>query len=120
MNFDERLSLYLEGEMLTEEDVSTIHRVIDMFHDDYGLELTEENAGMFIAHLCAALNRNVTKEEIPPVEETMLKELAGLDTYQKSLEILDRLVAVTNNCLNETEQDYALLHINNLLATVER
>lgn len=120
MNFDERLALYVEGGMITNKDVDVIHKVIDMFREDYGMELTEENAGMFIAHLCAAFNRNVTKEEVPPVEESMIKELAALDTYPKSLEILDKLMAVTDNSLNKTEQDYALLHINNLLSTEER
>ncbi len=119
MDFEERLKLYTEGGMITDNDVKVVHEIIDMFEKEYGIVLTEENAGMFIAHLCAAFGRNVSKEKIPPVSEDMMQELVTLESYPKSLEILDRLRQITKGSLNSTEEEYALLHINNLLATVK-
>ncbi len=119
MDFEERLQLYTEGGMITAKDVKVIHEIIDMFEKEYGIVLTEENAGVFIAHLCAAFGRNVSKEKIPPVSKDMMQELVTLESYPKSLEILDRLRQITNGSLNSTEEEYALLHINNLLATVK-
>ena len=49
----------------------------------------------------------------------MMQELVTLESYPKSLEILDRLRQITKGSLNSTEEEYALLHINNLLATVK-
>ena len=44
------------------------------------------------------------------------EELESLDTYEESKEILKKVMDATKNPLNETEQGYALLHINNLIA----
>ena len=119
MDFEERLRLYTEGGMINDNDVKVVHEIIEMFEKEYGIVLTEENAGMFIAHLCAAFGRNVSKEKIPPVSKDMMQELVTLESYPKSLEILDRLRQITKGSLNSTEEEYALLHINNLLATVK-
>ncbi len=119
MDFEERLQLYTEGGMINDNDVKVVHEIIEMFEKEYGIVLTEENAGMFIAHLCAAFGRNVSKEKIPPVSKDMMQELVTLESYPKSLEILDRLRQITKGSLNSTEEEYALLHINNLLATVK-
>ena len=120
MDFTERLELYLEGGMINEADVEDINRIIELFRDEYGVELTEENASTFIAHLCAAYGRNMTGEEVEPLPEVVSDELKGLDSYPLSLQILDRVMAVTHNKLNKTEQDYALLHINNLISNLHQ
>ena len=116
MDFTERLDLYKEGGMLNDGDVEDILAVIKMFKDEYGIELQEENADTFIAHLAAAYSRNATGEPVDELPDIVKEELLGLDTYQESLQILDRLIEVTHNPLNQVERDYALLHINNLIA----
>ena len=119
MDFTERLDLYLEGGMIDEDDVKDVNVIIAVFKDKYGITLTEENADTFIAHLCAAFNRNKTHEEIDPVGEEILNEIKSLDSYEESLKMLDDVMKVMqHNTLNETEQNYALLHINNLIARV--
>jgi len=116
MDFSERLELYKEGGMLNDDDIKDVLAIIEMFKIHYGVELQEENADTFIAHICAAYSRNVTNEPIDELPESVREELEGLQTYPESLEVLNRLVEVTNNPLNQVERDYALLHINNLIA----
>ncbi len=116
MDFSERLELYLEGGMLSKEDVDDVNAIIKMFKDNYGYELTEENAATFIAHICAALGRVMTNEEVEALPKEVSDELEGLPTYSKSLDILKHVMQVTHKPLNKTEQDYALLHINNLIS----
>ena len=120
MDFTDRLELYREGGMIDDKAVEDVNAIIKMFKDEYGYVLEEENADTFIAHICAAYSRNVTKEEVEPLPDVVKDELTGLETYPKSLEILNRLVEVTQNPLNQVEKDYALLHINNLIARFER
>ena len=117
MDFTERLELYLEGGMINEDDIKDINNVCKLFLDEYHVELNEENAGMFIAHLCAAFSRNKTHEPVDELPEEVVVELKSLDTYKQSLEILEKIKTVINNNLNDVEQAYALLHINNLIAT---
>lgn len=116
MNFDERLELYREGGMLTDNDVKNVNAIINMFKEDYGVVLEEENADFFIAHICAAYGRNVTKEEVDALPDAVRNELEGLDTYKESLQVLERLLEVTDSPLSDVEKDYALLHINNLIS----
>ena len=116
MDFTERFALYKEGGMINDNDIEDLNAVIDLFKHDYGVVLEEENASMFIAHLCAAYSRLNTNEEVDDLPSEVLEELKSLDTYDTSLEILKKVMKVTKNPLNEVEQGYALLHINNLIA----
>ena len=116
MDFSERLSLYREGGMLTDEDIKDIEAILALFKDKYEMVLEEENADFFIAHISAAYNRNKTAEPVEELPEEVISELLSLATYDKSKEILDDILRVTHNPLSETERNYALLHINNLLA----
>lgn len=119
MNFKDRLDLYLEGGMINKKDVVDIENVCQMFLDEYYVELNEENAGMFIAHLCAAYSRLKNDEEVENLPKEVIDELTTLDTYEKSLEVLDKVMKATINPLNNIEQGYVLLHINNLIATLK-
>lgn len=116
MDFSERLNLYREGGMLTDEDIKDIEAILALFKDKYEMVLEEENADFFIAHISAAYNRNKTAEPVEELPEEVMSELLSLATYDKSKEILDDILRVTHNPLSETERNYALLHINNLLA----
>lgn len=116
MDFSERFALYKEGGMINDADIEDLNAVIDLFEKEYGVKLEEENAATFIAHLCAAYGRLVTKEEVDELPQAVIDELMALDTYDLSKEILKKVMKVTKNPLNETEQGYALLHINNLIA----
>ncbi len=116
MDFKERFDLYKEGGMINDRDIEDLNAVIELFKREYGVTLEEENASMFIAHLCAAYGRLTSEEEVDEVPEEVMEELRSLDSYEESLEILDKVMKATKNPLNETEQRYALLHINNLIA----
>ena len=116
MDFTERFELYKEGGMINDGDIEDLNAVIRLFKEDYGVTLEEENASMFIAHLCAAYGRLTSNEPVDELPEEVLNELESLDTYEESKEILKKVMNATKNPLNEVEKGYALLHINNLIA----
>lgn len=119
MDFSERLELYLEGGMINENDVKNVNNILNMFKEEYEIILTEENSATFIAHICAAyarLNTGTIVEELP---QEVAKQLERLKTYQLSLEILDKIIKVTDNPIIEEEKGYFLLHINNLISTLK-
>ena len=72
MDFSERLSLYREGGMLTDEDIKDIEAILALFKDKYEMVLEEENADFFIAHISAAYNRNKTAEPVEELPEEVL------------------------------------------------
>ena len=117
MNFDERLQMYIDGEYITKEDADNVNKVVDLFKDEFGIELSEENASMFIAHLCAAYSRLHNGEKIETLPVEILNEVRNTSTFNKSLDIVKRIFEVTNSSLDEEEKNYLLLHINNLLGS---
>lgn len=120
MDFKERLDMYVEGGMISLDDVKDIEAVIKLFKDKYNIELSEENGATFVAHLAAAYARNVTKEELDDLSDEVINEIKALDSYDESLKILDEIVDATNNPLNDVEKKYVLLHLNNLIANLTK
>lgn len=115
MDFKERLDMYLEGEFINKNDVDNINKIIKIFKDKYGIVLEEENAGMFIAHLCAAYSRINNNDEVEELPDEILDDVKKLDSYPRSLEMLKDIEEITP--LSETEEKYVLLHLNNMLGT---
>ncbi len=115
MDFSERLNLYLEGGLLRQEDVEDINSVIELFKQQYGVMLCEENASGFIAHLAAAYGRLAAKEKVAEISQEVRNKLEYLESYPQSLKILNQIMQVTHNPLDKIEQEYMLLHINNLI-----
>lgn len=118
MNFDERLNMYLDGEFIKKSDVDNINRIVSMFKEDEDMELNEENAGTFIAHLCAAYSRLDKDEEIDDLPDEVFEEIKSTPTYDKSLEIFKKIDDITK--FNDIEKKYVLLHLNNLLASYHK
>ena len=114
-DFSTRLQMYRNANMITESDIKDVYAVIDMFKDKYGIELAEENAGTFIAHLCMACMRNKTNEKVLPLEEKNIEELSALDSFPLSKEVLSQIEQIISNPLSEAEEGYILLHLNNLI-----
>ena len=90
MDFTERLDLYKEGGMLTDDDVKDVEAIIKMFKDDYGVELQEENADTFIAHICAAYSRNKSGEPVDELPEAVRSDMSEIykEKYLHKAEVL--------------------------------
>jgi transcriptional regulatory protein LevR len=116
VDFNERFELYLAGGMINENDIKDVNSIINMFKEEYGVTLSEENAATFIAHICAAYSRLNTDEMIEELPLEIVNQLKGLKTYELSLEVFEKVVKVTNNPITEIEKGYFLLHINNLIS----
>ena len=90
MDFTERFELYKEGGMITDADIEDIKAVIALFRNKYGVTLEEENAGTFIAHLCAADGRLVSKEPVDELPKEVIDELEhNGEHYTACLEYFD-------------------------------
>ena len=57
-----------------------------------------------------------SKIKLVNLSQEVMDELLSLETYEKSRNILSDILEITHNPLSEVERNYALLHINNLLA----
>lgn len=119
MDFTERLDMFYEGGMIDSDDIKSIHKIIDIFKNEYDVELNEENASTFISHICAAFYRYTNHEDIEPLPQEIINEMISLETYDLSIEIFDKLMKVIQKPFNSVERGYVLLHINNLISLLK-
>lgn len=115
-DFSDRLDLYREVGMLTEQEYNDVYRVLDLFKDEYGVVLCEENAEFFVAHLSAALHRNVSGEEVIEMTEEALEQLKSEPCYGISEKVLRQIIARVDTEIRKEEHGYLLLHLCALIA----
>lgn len=115
MDFQERFKLYIDGGMITMNDIEEIKNIIRLFDEKYHIELCEENASFFISHICAMYHRNQTNERLDDITDNEMEEIQNLKTYSKSLRILEDIKKEIQIHVNDVEGKYLLLHINQIL-----
>lgn len=115
MDFQERFKLYIDGGMITMNDIEDIKNIIRLFDEKYHIDLCEENASFFISHICAMYHRNQTNERLDDITDNEMEEIQNLKTYSKSLRILEDIKREIKIQVNDVEGKYLLLHINQIL-----
>ena len=118
-DFTERLEMFLEGEMITADDVRNINNMLNMFKEKYDVTLCEENASTFVSHVCAAFYRYSAGEEIDPLPEELMEQITSQPTYELSVEVFENIMKVIEKPFSDVEKGYVLLHINNLIQLLQ-
>lgn len=116
MDLMERIRLLREYGMMDETAFEDILAIMKLFKEEYGIELTEENAGIMITHMSSAFHRNVTGEEIDAMDACILEEIKEVPEYVRAERILVSIASGIKNDLSKKEMEYFLVHICNLLA----
>lgn len=119
MDFTERLEMFMEGGMITEGDVQCVNNILNMFKENYGVTLCEENASTFISHVCAAFYRYSANEDIDPLPAEVFAEITSQPTYDLSVEVFENIMKVIEKPFSDAERGYVLLHINNLIQLLQ-
>ena len=85
MELTTRLNILKDSGMLSEGNYNKVIKVIDYFYEVINIKLIEENAAMFITHLCSALERIDKNEIVNNIDEEMIEKLKTnkLDTVLK-------------------------------------
>lgn len=109
-----RLDILKDSGQITEDIYYRLVKVINLFKEKNGIELTEENGAMFITHLSSALKRMESNDIVNKMDELMLEEIKKDSNYNKTLEIVDELEKVTGKFPIE-EKDFIEMHICTLL-----
>lgn len=118
MELTVRLNIFKDSGMLSEENYHKVINVINYFDEVIKIKLDEENAAMFITHLCVALGR-IDKNEIQSeIDIEILESLKLEENYNKSMEIVKDLKVILGE-LPIGEVNYLVMHICTLLEKVK-
>ena len=111
MDFDERLKILVEGQVISSGTEELVRRVILRFRDRWNIILTEESGSRMVTHLAMALARIERQEEIEAPETDTLEEFRSLAIFSRSVEITEDLIAWVPINLPKAEKDYMIVNI---------
>ena len=115
MELDIRLNILKDSGMLSEQNYNKVIKVIEYFDKIRNIKLVEENAAMFITHLCSALGRMDKNEIVNDIDEEILEGLKLEETYNESVELVKDLKDVIGEIPRE-EMSFLVMHVCTLLA----
>lgn len=112
-----RLNILKDSGMLSEENYNKVLKVIEYFDKEKNIKLHEENASMFITHLCSALERIDKNEVLNDLDEEILESLKTEEKYNESMCLVKDLSKVVGELPRE-EVNFIVMHVCTLLAQV--
>lgn len=115
MELDIRLNILKDSGMLSEQNYNKVIKVIEYFDKVRNIKLVEENASMFITHLCSALGRMEKNEIVDDIDEAILEGLKLEEAYNESVELVKDLKDVIGEIPSE-EMSFLVMHVCTLLA----
>lgn len=115
MDLKIRLDILLETGQVTESVYNILLDVIKKFHDNYEIELLEENGGMFITHLSAAITRMMINEPIDCLEEAIINDVIQNENYEKAKEISKMIKNISRVDFTLDEEIFIIIHICSIL-----
>ena len=120
MDIMERIGLLKEYNIADQTAYDDLVAIIKLIRERFGILLTEENAGVMITHIAAAFGRNRSGESVNPLVEAAVRELREHPCHSQAAEMLEALQGVITNELNEIEREFVLLHLCNLLYSINK
>jgi hypothetical protein len=111
MEFDERLRILRDGNVISSDIEALVRRVISRFQDRWQIVLTGENGGRIVTHLAMALMRIKGQEVIAAPQGDLLDEFRNLDSFPQALEIVEDLISFTPMDLPGAERDYLIINV---------
>lgn len=113
--FAERFSLLLESDQLQLPVLNVVLKLIEEVEKDLALELTEDNAEMFVTHLAMALQRIADGKPVKEAPPALLNEARGLTEYWQQAGNLTQLAGdALGQEIEENERGYLTLHLAKL------
>ncbi|MFA6074268.1 MAG: PRD domain-containing protein [Negativicutes bacterium] len=107
-----RIKLLADTEQITSTEAAKLTEMLAMFAELWQIELTEENAGMFITHFAMTLKRVRESENLQALDRIIITEIEQSAAFSKSLLAMAEIEKLFEINLPDSEQGYIFLHLN--------
>lgn len=111
MEIKDRLNILLDAGQISEENQNIMLRIISILKEKWGIEITEENGGMFITHLTMAYERIKNGNEINCTAKEVSSQLNACKDYEKSKTIFEDVKKELFIELPKAEEEFILLYL---------
>lgn len=116
MDIDVRLNILLENDVITEEVYNRLKEVINRLKDEFNIEITEENGGMFITHLSAAITRVNDGKPLDSIDESVIEQIKLETSYNRALEIMETINNIFGVIFPKEEEVFIITHLCTILS----
>lgn len=110
-----RLNILSENNVITQQVYDSISQIINSIKNQYGITITEENGGMLITHLSAALTRMNNGEKLNSPDESILEQLKLESTYDKAVKIKELIEDICSIKIPYEEEVFIITHLCTIL-----
>lgn len=117
MDIMDRINLMKECGLVDDAAYADLINIVRVFREDFQFEITEENGGVMITHIGAAIHRQKTGEKVEPLDREILEQAGNEPVYWTAQKILERIRQTTPTRLPPEEEEFLLVHICNTLQT---
>ncbi|MVB12027.1 hypothetical protein CAFE_27560 [Caprobacter fermentans] len=117
MDIMDRINLMKECSLVDDAAYADLVSIVKVFREDFRFDLTEENGGVMITHIGAAIKRLKAGEKVNPLDREVLSQAAEESVYPTAQKILDRIREKIARRLPSAEEEFLLVHICNTLET---
>lgn len=109
-----RLNILRDAGQLSQENYDKVLKVINYFKEKRDIILLEENASMFITHLCSALTRIEEDKLVNKLDEVVAESLKEDKNYDKAYLVTKDLEEILGK-IPDSEFDFIIMHVCTLL-----
>ncbi|MCR1951927.1 MULTISPECIES: PRD domain-containing protein [Clostridium] len=109
-----RLDILRDSGQLSKENYNKIIQVINYFEEKRGVKLLEENASMFITHLCSALGRIDENNLVNKLDDVVAQSLKENENYDEALKVVKDLESIIGE-IPDSELDFVVMHVCTLI-----
>ena len=111
----ERINMLLEIHMITEHEYSDLKKIVTILEEQTDISITDENAGVFITHIAAAMKRQRDREELNQLDQAVINEIRGCEEFVMVKDISIKIEEAIQTDLPENEISFMHLHLCNIL-----
>lgn len=108
----ERFDILLASGLITQEIADQVSKAETFMKSRFK---ADDPLEMFLTHYALALERSRKEETISALSSTAIDEIKNAREYGEACETLEKLEEMTHSSLSETENQFMILHLINLI-----
>ena len=113
----QRIEMLQECGFVDESGKADLYRIVEILQK-HGIDTNDDNTGVLVTHVAAALKRSADGEIVTPLEPDVLAQVKEIENYDKAVEIQQEILNSMTNKLSADEQDFVLVHVGTILESV--
>lgn len=113
----ERINFLLKINMITDDEYNDLKIIISILEEHTNFPITDENVGVFITHIVAAMKRQRDNEKLNQLEQGILDEVKKCKEFTTVKSIITMLINSLQTTFVNNEIDFMYVHLCNILKT---